>query len=40
MPEPAGKPIVLVALGGHAFIHPGQREAIEGRAGTHVVGRI
>ena len=29
MPEPAGKPIVLVALGGHAFIHPGQRGAIE-----------
>jgi carbamate kinase len=29
MPEPAGKPIVLVALGGHAFIQPGQRGAIE-----------
>ena len=29
MPEPAGKPIVLVALGGHAFIQPGQRGVIE-----------
>ena len=29
MPEPAGKPIVLVALGGHAFIQPGQRGTIE-----------
>jgi carbamate kinase len=29
MAEPAGKPIVLVALGGHAFIQPGQRGEIE-----------
>ena len=29
MAEPSGKPIVLVALGGHTFIQPGQRGAIE-----------
>jgi carbamate kinase len=28
MAEPAGKPIVLVALGGHAFVQPGQRGTI------------
>ena len=34
MPEPAGKPIVLVALGGHAFIQPGQRGVIEEQRGN------
>ncbi|HJQ99217.1 MAG TPA: carbamate kinase [Candidatus Polarisedimenticolaceae bacterium] len=29
MAEPAGKPIVLVALGGHTFVQPGQRGAID-----------
>src|SRR5262245_47038542 len=29
MAEPSGKPIVLLALGGHAFIQPGQRGTIE-----------